>query len=71
MVTHMSREVISHKEIERFPFEGLVFIPCLSNGEIIDGTDCIFYKDGEFLSYPLEKDLDDIKIFKNYLIKYI
>ena len=66
----MSREIIDYKRIEEFPFEGIIFKPCLPNGKIIKEASSIHYKDGNFMSFPLDKDLDDIKVFKNYIMYY-
>ena len=66
----MSREIIDYKKIEEFPFEGIIFKPCLSNGKTIESASSIHYKDGSFVSFPLDKDLDDIKVFKNYIMYY-
>lgn len=66
----MNREMINYKDIEKFPFEGIIFQPCLPNGKIIESANSIHYKDGSFISFPLDKDLDDIKVFKNYIMYY-
>lgn len=66
----MSREIIGYKKIEDFPFEGIIFKPCLPNGKTIESASSIHYKDGSFVSFPLDKDLDDIKVFKNYIMYY-
>ena len=66
----MSREIIDYKKIEEFPFEGIIFKPCLPNGKIIESASSIHYKDGSFVSFPLDEDLDDIKVFKNYIMHY-
>ena len=44
----MNREIISYNDIEKFPFEGIIFKPCLPNGEIIEEASSIHYKNGEF-----------------------
>ena len=62
----MSREIIDYKKIEDFPFEGIIFKPCLPNGEIIEEASSIHYKNGEFLEFPFDKNIDDIKVFNNY-----
>ena len=66
----MSREIINYKKIEDFPFEGIIFKPCLPNGKIIESASSIHYKNGKFISFPLDKDLDDIKVFNNYIMYY-
>lgn len=66
----MSREVVNYEKIFNFPFEGLVFIPCYTDGKSIEGASSIHYKDGEFVSFPFDKNIDDIKVFKNYMMKY-
>lgn len=66
----MQKEVISYKDIEKFPFEGIVFTPCLQNGRVLEGATEIHYKDGNFVSYPFDEDLDDVKIFKYYIMRY-
>lgn len=66
----MNREMINYKDIENFPFEGIIFKPCLPNGKIIESASGIHYKDGSFTSFPLDKDLDNIKVFKNYIMYY-
>lgn len=66
----MNREIISYNDIQKFPFEGIVFVPCLPNGETIEGASSIHYKNGEFLEFPFDKDIDDIKLFKNYIMYY-
>ena len=66
----MSREIIDYKKIEEFHFEGIIFKPCLPNGKTIESASSIHYKDGSFVSFPLDKDLDDIKVFKNYIMYY-
>ena len=66
----MSREMINYKDIEDFPFEGIIFKPCLPNGELIEGASSIHYKDGSFLVFPSDESLDDVKVFKNYIMYY-
>ena len=66
----MNREIISYNDIEKFPFEGIIFKPCLPNGEIIEGASSIHYKNGEFLEFPFDKNIDDIKVFNNYIMYY-
>ena len=66
----MNREIISYSDIQKFPFEGIVFAPCLPNGETIEGASIIHYKNGEFLEFHFDKYIDDIKLFKNYIMYY-
>lgn len=66
----MNKEVVNYEKIYDFPFEGLIFTPCLENGRVIEGASEIHYKNGDFVSFPFDKGLDDIKIFKNYIMRY-
>lgn len=66
----MNREVISYSDIQKFPFEGIVFAPCLPNGETIEVASSIHYKNGKFLEFPFDKDINDIKLFENYIMYY-
>lgn len=66
----MNREMINYKDIENFPFEGIIFKPCLPNGEIIESASSIHYRDGSFITFPLDRDLDNIKVFENYIMYY-
>ena len=66
----MNREMINYKDIENFPFEGIIFQPCLPNGEIIESASSIHYRDGSFITFPLDRDLDNIKVFENYIMYY-
>ena len=66
----MNREVISYSDIQKFPFEGIVFAPCLPNGETIEGASSIHCTNGKFLELPFDKDINEIKLFENYIMYY-
>lgn len=66
----MAVEVINKERIQDFPFDTLIFTPATKTGKVYEGFDQIHYKDGRFLTYPFDEELNNKHIYDYYIIEY-
>lgn len=62
--------MIEYKDISRFPYEDILFCPCMINGKELKSTVPLHFKDGEILTFPFNNKIDNMTVYKYYIMKY-